>query len=179
MVNTRKKLGLEKHAKILKWVAYDSEFIPSGLDKQLRHWACRGITAYCTMVDKDGLQPFAHISESYGLGREDMFRYFQVRDYFNKEIKQTDNRDSNLINIFTDAYKAKDSKHLISQIYKELQNSKNHSTLQVKQKWEGEAGLEISEDDWKTVWAGQAKTTNSRTWREFCWKNLIRFFYHS
>ena len=48
-------------------------------------------TAYCTIADKDGLQSFIRISEWYGLGREDRFRYFQVRDYFNKEIKQTDN----------------------------------------------------------------------------------------
>jgi len=68
-----------------------------------------------------------------------MFRYFQVRDYVNKEIKQT-NRDSNVISIFTDAYKAKESKHLISHTYKKLQNPKNHSTLQVKQKWERETG---------------------------------------
>lgn len=105
-----------------------------------------------------------------------MFRYFQVRDYFNKEIKQLDNIESNLINIFTDAYKAKDSKHLISQIYKRLQNSKSHSIFQVKQKWERESGLEISEDDWRDIWEGQARTTNSRAWREFCWKNIIRFF---
>lgn len=174
--NKCKKLHLEKHAKILKWVAYDSEFIPLGLDKRFRQWAYNGITAYCTIADKDGLQSFTHISKSYRLGGEDRFRYFQVRDYFNKETKQTNNRDTNLISIFTDAYKAKDSKHLISQIYKRLQNSKNQSTLQVKQKWEGESGLEISEDDWRTVWAGQAKTTNSRAWREFCWKNRIRFF---
>ena len=37
---------------------------------------------------------------------------------FSKEIKQTDNMDLNLISIFTDAYKAKDTKQLISQIYK-------------------------------------------------------------
>lgn len=87
-------------------MAYDSEFTPSGLDKQFRHWAHNGITAYCTMTDEDSLQPFTQLSKSYGLGRQDMFRYFQVRDYFNKEIKRTDNRDSNLISIFTDAYKA-------------------------------------------------------------------------
>lgn len=95
-----------------------------------------------------------------------MFRYFQVRDYFNKEIKQTDNGESNLISIFTDAYKSKVSKHLISQIYKRLQNSKNHSTLQVKRKWEGRSSNEISDDVWRTVWE----------WEEFCWKNIIRFF---
>ena len=39
-----------------------------------------------------------------------------------------------------------------------------------------ESGLEITEEDWRTIWVGQAKTNNSRTWREFCRKNLIRFF---
>ena len=52
---TSKKLQLEKHAKILKWVAYDSEFLPSGLDKRFRQWTHNGITAYCPIADKDGL----------------------------------------------------------------------------------------------------------------------------
>lgn len=35
-----------------------------------------------------------------------MISYDQVRDDFNKEIKQTDSGDSNLIRIFVDAYKS-------------------------------------------------------------------------
>lgn len=52
-----------------------------------------------------------------------MIRCYQVRDYFKKEIKQTDSRDFNLIRIFVDAYKVLDSKHLILQIYKRLQDT--------------------------------------------------------
>ena len=87
--NTYKKLHFKKHAKILKWVAYDSEFIPAGLDKHFRQWAHSVITACCTVAHKDGLQAFIHISQSYR-GTEDGFRCFEVRDYFNTEInKQT------------------------------------------------------------------------------------------
>lgn len=84
-----KNHNLEKHAKILKWVAYDSEIKPSSLDKQIRQWACNGIIPYCTIAEKDGLWSFANISKAQRLEREDMFRYFQVKGYFNKEINQT------------------------------------------------------------------------------------------
>lgn len=44
-------------------------------------------------------------------------------------------------------------------------------------RWMGEAiSLEISEDDWNDIWEGQSRTTNSRSWREFCWRNIIRYF---
>lgn len=105
-------------------MAYDSEFIPAGLDKHLRQWALSGITACCTVAHKDGLQSLIHISESYR-GREDRLRCFQVTDHFNKDIKQTDNRASSLISIFTDAQKDKDTKHFISKMYKLLQSSRN------------------------------------------------------
>ena len=122
------------------------------------------------------LESFSHLSNAFDLEKCDFFRYLQVRDYFNREIKQLADSESKLINIFSDAYKAKGNKHLISRIYKELQNSKDQSSVQVRQKWEKESGLEISEEEWSDIWENQVKTTNSRAWREFSWKNIIRFF---
>lgn len=118
---------------------------------RFRQWAHKGVTAYCTTAKARGLESFGHLSNAYNLGKNDFFRYPQVRDYFNKEIKQTEDNEPNLINIFTDAYKSKDNKHLISRIYKRLQNCNNYSTDYVKQKWEKESGLQISEDDWNDI----------------------------
>ena len=37
-------------------------------------------------------------------------------------------------------------------------------------------GVNISEEDWLHIWRTQQSTASSRTWREHCWKNIIRFF---
>ncbi len=47
--------------------------------------------------------------------------------------------------------------------------------VQVKQNWEKEFSLELSDEDWRGIWETQIKTTSSRAWWELSWKNLIRF----
>ena len=53
------------------------------------------------------------------------------------------------------------------------------SSLHVKQKLERAGNLVLSEEDWEYLCEIQWKFSNSKLWREFCWKTLIRFFYHS
>ena len=171
-----KRLHLDKPMRMLKWVSFDSEFKPSQLDRRYEQWAASGISAYCTLFSKGTFVSFSQLSDMYNLGKSDFFRYLQVRDYFNKVINQKEVTEPNLVNLFKSAYNNNDSQHLISQIYNGLQNSKNHSTMSVKQKWEKESGLEISEEVWNSIWESQSRTTNSRSWREFAWKNTIRFF---
>ena len=36
--------------------------------------------------------------------------------------------------------------------------------------------MEISQEDWYNMCKNQRRTTNSRMWKEFCWKNLVRFY---
>ena len=50
------------------------------------------------------------------------------------------------------------------------------TTLYIKEKWEKEGGLLISEEDWECLCRLQWRTTSSNTWREYSWKNLSRFF---
>lgn len=50
------------------------------------------------------------------------------------------------------------------------------STNYIKQHWEKEANTEISDESWLKVWETQSISTKSLFWRNFCWKNLIRFF---
>lgn len=43
-------------------------------------------------------------------------------------------------------------------------------------KWEKEAGITITEEEWKCICTSQWRSTNSHTWKEFCWKSVTRFF---
>ncbi len=64
----------------------------------------------------------------------------------------------------------------LSQLYLSIQSNKEHSTREVKLKWEREASLAISEEEWLNICSVQANSTSSGMWREFCWRNLIRYF---
>lgn len=173
-----RKLQIEKHARTLSWIAYDPEFVPARLDGTFKLWSLRGITSFCSLATNRGFQSYKTVSDTYGLAKHDFYRYLQVRDYYNKMLLFREENEYNLIQIFHDAYKKKDPKKLVSKIYGSIQASKNHSTLYIKQNWERESGSQISEDSWLGICESQATSANSRSLREFGWKN-VEIFYHS
>lgn len=84
--------------------------------------------------------------------------------------------DHDLINTFIDAYKGKSHKKKLSRLYKYLETNKKTSTLYIKNSWEKEADITLSEDEWLNICQTNSTTTSSGHWREFSWKNIVRFF---
>ena len=80
-----------------------------------------------------------------------------------------------LINIVTQVYKGKRMRY-VSTLYKALGECSTHSTTYIKERWEKERNTEITDDEWQDMCGVQHATTNSGTWREFGWKNLMRYF---
>lgn len=68
-------------------------------------------------------------------------------------------------------------KGVISKLYKALQHDSNGNNLDIKQKWELEANIIISEEEWEETFKEGHKITNSPTWREFDLKVKMRYFY--
>ncbi|CCD18005.1 hypothetical protein, conserved in T. vivax, partial [Trypanosoma vivax Y486] len=168
-----KKLQLEKHNGILSWIAFDPDFQPCTLDKRFKQWVWRGITSFSSVTSNGHFMSYQTLSDTFGLDKQDFYRYLQVKDYFNKKIKNKFKDDSNLITVFADAYIKEENKKLVSKLYECIQNSKTHSSIYIKQKWEKESNQQITEEDWTDMCVTHAKTTNSRAWREFGWKNLF------
>jgi len=113
----------------------------------------------------------------YGLGGHEFYRYLQLRDYFCKKVKGCNPAEPPaIIHIFMDAYNSGNIKGLISKLYHSITSLKRDSTDYVKQRWEKELNIVITEDMWLNAWETQSSSTNSWTWRDFCWKSLIRFF---
>lgn len=65
---------------------------------------------------------------------------------------------------------------IVSKIYNSIRKSKGESTYYIKEKWERESKFMISEEKWDHICTIQWVSTGSNTWREFCWKNSVRFF---
>ena len=40
----------ERNVRILRWIAYDMDFTPVGLDSRFKHWLALGITSYCSFL---------------------------------------------------------------------------------------------------------------------------------
>lgn len=166
---------LEPDLRVLRWPAYDKDFTPNTQDQRFKQWISSGVTALCTVIRGGRFMSFQEMKDKFLLSNQDHFRYLQLRDYFNKEVKSTIELDkNNVIHTILGAYILK-GKRTISILYQQLMACKGN-TLYVKHKWEKELEIDISEDDWLHIWQTQHTTTSSHTWREHCWKNIIRFF---
>lgn len=65
------------------------------------------------------------------------------------------------------------NKHgLENELYNALFDAKKDNTLYIKEKWEEESDLNLSEEAWGEIWSFQWSSTNSAVWREHCWKRV-------
>lgn len=60
------------------------------------------------MVKRGKLQSFEKLRDTFGLDERELYRYQQIRDYYEKEIK-TDT-DNEVMNVFLKAYEGKNVK---------------------------------------------------------------------
>ena len=168
---------LQREAKLLSWPAYDPDYMPSLLDSRYRQWVRLGITSICTIMKKGDIDSFEKLSQKYGLVKQDFYRYLQLRDFFGKEIKRSKEEITpTIIKVFIEAYDSKSMRGLVSKLYNGIMSLKKDSTMYIKQRWEKEMDIVISDDVWLETWTIQSTTTNSLSWRDFSWKNQIRFF---
>lgn len=172
----KEKYKLDCKLQIMHWCAYDPEFKPNMLDHRFKSWISKGITTFYSLTEKGVLKNFESLKKQYGLEKSDFYRYLQLRNHFENNIKNKTDFDDPILKIFIGAYQGVSNKGVISKFYKALRGKKNHSTEYIKEKWEKEGNFLISNEEWLDACKFPWKCTNSHMWREFGWKCLIRFF---
>uniref|UniRef100_A0A3B5QUX2 Reverse transcriptase domain-containing protein n=1 Tax=Xiphophorus maculatus TaxID=8083 RepID=A0A3B5QUX2_XIPMA len=161
---------------LLMWPSCNSDFRPGELDSSFLGWKDRGLVALCQFVEGNTFKTFEQLKRDYNLENRDLFKYFQVRHFYNTKIKKgVPPEGSAVVNIFTKAYTHLPCK-IVSKLYKGLQKLNGNNTLNIKSKWERELGVIITEDDWLSMCVTQQTSTSSKRWKEFGWKCLIRYF---
>lgn len=73
-------------------------------------------------------------------------------------------------------YKGKTNRKLISRIYSALRMDRGLSSMYIKSKWEKEANMQLTEDDWLNICRTSCTTSSSDLWGEFTQKNVVRYF---
>ncbi|KAA0701446.1 hypothetical protein E1301_Tti024034 [Triplophysa tibetana] len=169
--------NVKELSRILRWCAYDSDFGPNALDGRFKGWVSKGITTYLSFTHKGTIMSFESLQNKYGLGQENFYRYLQVRHYFDQNIKLAlEKRNLGFLQTFLALTTSTSLNKLVSRLYKAIQESKEPNTEYIKRRWEMEGNIQISNKNWVNICRVQWSTTGSNTWREFCWKNIIRFF---
>lgn len=62
-----KQAQLQEEIKLLRWPAYNPEFLPASHDSRFRQWAWHGITAVCTVITKSKIMAFDTLCKTYDL----------------------------------------------------------------------------------------------------------------
>lgn len=173
------KLGnLENSLRMLKWCAYDTDFIPNKSDSRFKLWVEKGLTTYSSFVHKGAFNSFESLQKEHGLHQSDFYRYLQVRHYFNQSVGGTLElgEASDLTRVFLLANSSGACNKAVSKLYNGLLQLKANNTLYIKEKWEKEGNLVLNVEEWSRICRAQWAMTSSTSWREFSWKNLVRFF---
>lgn len=136
----------------------------------------KGITTFYCLTEKGRLKDFENLKKEYCLEKSDFYRYLQIRNHFERNIKNKTDLDDPILRIFMGAYQNDLNKGVISRFYKGLRTKIYNSTEYIKEKWEKEGNLSISKEEWLEMCKFPWKCTNSHIWREFGWKCPI-FYY--
>lgn len=81
-----------------------------------------------------------------------------------------------MLGLFLKAYRAEPRTKIISKLYNVLQDLEGNDVKYVKEKCEKEGGFTLPIEEWEDILKNIVKCTASINWREFVWKNVIRFF---
>lgn len=163
----KEEYKLNDKLQIIQWCAYDTEFKPNQMDYRFKSWISKGILTFYSLTEKGLLKDFESLKKEYNLDKSDFYRYLQLRNHFENNIKIKTDLDDSILKIFIDAYKGSGSKGIISKLYKGFRSIKPHSTEYVKEKWEKESNAIITVEEWLDICRFTSKCTNSHMWREF------------
>ena len=125
-------------------------FVPSLTDEAFSTWMALGITSLYKLFSDNVFCSFEQLKIKYHIPGSHFFRYLQIRNFIicNLDCFPSAPSPTLLDNIF----KIKlNTKGLISIIYNLLNKHKMSTLLSVKDKWERDLCIQISEEIWKKI----------------------------
>lgn len=163
---------------IIRWIGYDSDFLPNRMDARFKQWADKGLIKHSDLYEGGTLRQFQDLKNRFGLTNQDFYRFLQLRHYLEKTMKKEELQQTNLgiVRIFLLSYKSDPGRGNISKIYKVLQGLVKEDTAYIKEKWEKESNITMQMETWEKIICQQWKSTSALSWREFGWKSIARFF---
>lgn len=141
-----------RKVEIFKWLAYDTDFIPSSLDGRFAEWRNKGLLLKVCYWTKAGFLGFQELKYVFGLQSQDLFRHFQITDFCMQDIHKR--RDCGM-DIFQKTHYSAAHRKIISRLYMVLQSLPNDHTMANKAKWEAEGKMVITQEEWQRIWRQQ------------------------
>ncbi len=163
---------------ILRWIGYNSGFLPNRMDAGFKQWADKGLAKHSDLYEGGTLRKFQDLKNCFGLSNQDFYRFLQLRHYIERTMSRERLQQTHLglVKIFLIGYRSDPGRGNISKIYKVLQELEGEDAAYIKEKWEKESNITIQLETWEKITLQQWKSTSALSWREFGWKNIVGFF---
>lgn len=174
----QKKLNISNSVSKATKIAKNPDFVPCTMDVGFEKWTNKGLIYIAQLFTGQILKSFEQLKQEFNLPNNDFYKYLQLRHYLQKhsESEKIFKEPTKVEELLMSLTEEEPKKGLISKIYKALQYESNDNNMDVKERWELEANVIITDDEWEESFRSGHKLTNSPTWREFDWKVKMRYF---
>lgn len=174
----QKKLSISSSVSKATKIAKNPDFVPCTMDAGFEKWTNKGLIYISQIFMGQILKSFEQLKQEFNLQNNDFYKYLQLRHYLQKhnEWERISKEPTKVEELFMSFTEEESKKGLISKTYKALQYESNDNNMDVKERWELEANVIITNDDWEETFKSGHTLTNSPTWREFEWKVKMRYF---
>lgn len=159
-------------------IASNMDFVPASLDVCFKKWEEAGLVVLDQLFEGNVIKTFEELRKEFELPQQDFFRYLQIRHYLHKhkEWERLSNPISKLEHFYINTIQGTTKNKFISYIYSILQEDLKNDNMDIKEKWELEMNVVISDEQWVNSCKRGHKLTSSSNWREFGWKLKMRYF---
>ena len=125
-------------------------FTPSCIDAAFAAWSSKGIRTIQNLFIEDVFASFLQLAQTYALPKTHFFRYLQIRSFVQKSFgsfpdKPTDTHYDCILELNSDC------KGLISQVYNCIGKIDPCTTAHLKQAWDTDLGVVLTEDQWESI----------------------------
>lgn len=124
-------------------------FPPGMIDCGFRTWAIKGVVTLSDLMDGPSMFSFHQLVEKYDIKRQDFFRYLQVRDYVQRRTSLLSDQS---VSEFEKQLFLPKLKTSIKLSYNLLKQYVCTSTLHLKEVWQNELGMVITDEEWDNAW---------------------------
>lgn len=136
-----------KSLSLLIPIANNPSFLPSKLDTTFNQWKKLGINTVKDLYIDGVLGSFTQLQQKYNLPKIHFFRFLQIRNYLRTHNVSLEEVPPSIADDCLT--QCRGQKHQLSLIYERLFAANAPTTKMIREEWEREFGIKISEEIWQ------------------------------
>ena len=151
-VKVQSTFGLPTQISPLTSIGSIKSFIPNNLDIGFRRWSEYGLVHLHQLFSFGSLRTFEQLRNCYGLPKTDFYRYLQLRTFLTRHKEWGKlTKISPIEQFLIETQTGNGDGKIMSKLYNIFLSLSTQNSLQIKQRWEAEMDVVISQEAWEEM----------------------------